>query len=38
VMIPEIVRQCLMLPGVKPAGPAVFKGGVPDAYTLTWAA
>jgi len=36
VMVPEVVRQCLLLPDVKPTGPAVFKGGVPDSYTLTW--
>ena len=39
VMIPEIVRQCLLLPGLKPAGPPDYRGGgVPEAYTLTWAA
>ena len=38
VMVPEIVRQCLLLPDVKPTAPAAFKGGVPDSYTLTWAA
>ena len=38
VMVPEIVRQCLLLPDVKPAAPAAFRGGVPDSYTLTWAA
>jgi len=36
VMVPEVVRQCLLLPNVRPTGPAVFKGGVPDSYTLTW--
>jgi cytochrome P450 len=38
VMIPEIVRQCLLLPGVKPAGPAEYETGVPERYTLTWTA
>ena len=39
VIIPEIVRQCLLLPDVAPAGEPDFQGGeVPQTYTLTWAA
>lgn len=38
VMLPEIVRQCLKLKGVAPAAPPQFEGGVPERYTLTWAA
>jgi cytochrome P450 len=37
VMVPEIVRQVLRLPGVSPAGLPDYKGGpVPEAYELTW--
>jgi cytochrome P450 len=37
VMIPEIVRQCLRLPGLEEAGPVDRKGGpVPEAYPLRW--
>lgn len=37
VMIPEIVRQCLLLPGLQEAGPVDYKGGpVPEAYPLKW--
>jgi cytochrome P450 len=39
VMIPEIVRQCLLLPGLTPVGPPDYRGGaVPEAYTLEWIA
>jgi len=39
VMIPEIVRQCLLLPDLAPDGEPDYRGGeVPEAYTLTWAA
>jgi len=38
-MIPEIVRQCLRLPGLEPVGPPDYKGGaVPEAYQLKWTA
>jgi cytochrome P450 len=37
VMIPEIVRQCLLLPDLKAAAPPDYQGGAaPEAYTLTW--
>lgn len=36
-MIPEIVRQVLLLPGVHAAGPVEKKGGpVPEFYPLEW--
>ncbi len=36
-MIPEIVRQCLLRPDLRPAGPPDYRGGdVPEAYALTW--
>jgi len=36
-MIPEIVRQCLMLPGLRQVSPPDYKGGaVPEAYQLAW--
>lgn len=36
-MIPEIVRQVLLLPGVHAAGPVDKKGGpVPECYPLKW--
>jgi cytochrome P450 len=39
VMIPEIVRQCLLLPDLQPAGLPDYRGGaVPEAYPLTWLA
>jgi cytochrome P450 len=39
MMIPEIVRQCLLLPDLKQASPPDYKGGdTPEAYALTWAA
>ncbi len=37
-MLPEIVRQCLKLRDLKPTGPAEFRDGVPESYTLTWTA
>jgi cytochrome P450 len=37
VMIPEIVRQCLLLPGLEAAGPVDYKGGpVPEYFPLRW--
>jgi cytochrome P450 len=38
VMIPEIVRQVLLLPDIRQEGPIVFQGGVPEHYSLKWAA
>ncbi|HEY1427024.1 MAG TPA: cytochrome P450 [Caulobacteraceae bacterium] len=36
-MTPEIVRQCLLLPGLHPVSPPDYKGGpVPEAYELAW--
>ena len=36
VMVPEIVRQCLRLPGFRPEGGPEFRGGVPEKYILRW--
>lgn len=37
VMIPEIARQCLRLPGLEAAGPIDYAGGpFPEAYHLRW--
>jgi cytochrome P450 len=37
VMIPEIVRQCLRLPGLRATGPVERQDGtVPESYTLRW--
>jgi cytochrome P450 len=37
VMLPEIVRQCLRLPGLAAAGPVEYQGGpVPESYPLRW--
>ncbi|HEV2748562.1 MAG TPA: hypothetical protein VGW34_14865 [Allosphingosinicella sp.] len=36
VMIPEIVRQCLLLPGLRAEGPPEFENGVPEHYRLKW--
>jgi cytochrome P450 len=37
VMIPEIVRQCLLLDGLRPNSPVDYKGGpVPESYLLSW--
>ena len=37
VMIPEIVRQCLLIPGLHPAGDPDYRDGpVPESYPLTW--
>lgn len=36
VMIPEIVRQILLLPGLRADGPVVWKNGVPEHYPLRW--
>lgn len=39
VMVPEIVRQVLRLPGIEAAGPLDKKGGpVPESYPLRWKA
>ncbi len=39
VMVPEIVRQCLLLPDLEPTAPPDYRGGaVPEAYQLHWAA
>ncbi|HEX8222429.1 MAG TPA: hypothetical protein VF605_01275 [Allosphingosinicella sp.] len=35
-MIPEIVRQVLLLPNVRAEGPLVFKEGVPEHLALRW--
>ena len=36
VMIPEIVRQCLLMPGLRADGPVVWQNGVPEHYPLRW--
>jgi cytochrome P450 len=36
VMIPEIVRQVLLLPNLQAAGPVEWKYGVPEHYPLRW--
>jgi cytochrome P450 len=37
VMIPEIVRRCLLLDGIEPAAPVDYRGGpVPESYLLKW--
>jgi cytochrome P450 len=36
VMIPEIVRQVVLLPGLRQEGPPEFKNGVPEHYQLRW--
>jgi cytochrome P450 len=39
LMIPEIVRQCLLLPDLRADGPVDYRGGpVPEAYQLRWSA
>jgi cytochrome P450 len=35
-MVPEIVRQVLLLPGVREEAPPVYEGGVPEHYALRW--
>ncbi len=35
-MVPEIVRQCLLLPDFRAAGPVEFAGGVPEHFPLAW--
>jgi cytochrome P450 len=37
VMIPEIVRQVLLLPGLHEDAPVEWKYGVPEHYPLRWA-
>ena len=36
VMLPEIVRQVLLLPNLQAAGPVEWKNGVPEHYPLRW--
>lgn len=36
VMVPEIVRQCLRLPGFRAEGEPEYRGGVPEKYMLRW--
>ena len=36
VMIPEIVRQCLLLPGLRSEGAIVYQNGVPEHFQLKW--
>lgn len=37
VLVPEIVRQCLRLPGLEAIGPIDYAGGpFPEAYRLRW--
>ena len=36
VMIPEIVRQCLLMPGLRSDGPIAYKNGVPEHFPLRW--
>ena len=36
VMIPEIVRQVLLMPGLRQEAPPVFERGVPEHYQLRW--
>lgn len=36
-MIPEIVRQCLLIPGLGPVGCPDHRGGaVPESWRLVW--
>jgi cytochrome P450 len=37
-MIPEIVRQCLLMPDLKPVCPPAYELGVPENYNLIWSA
>lgn len=36
VMIPEIVRQILLQPGLEASGDIVYDGHMPSSYNLTW--
>jgi cytochrome P450 len=36
VMIPEMVRQILRMPGLGARGPIVYDGHMPESYALTW--
>ena len=36
IMIPEIVRQLLLLPNLRAAGPIVYENGVPEHFPLKW--
>lgn len=38
VMIPEIVRQILLQPGLEPKGEVVYDGHMPKSYELVWRA
>ncbi|HYP04749.1 MAG TPA: cytochrome P450 [Bryobacteraceae bacterium] len=38
VMIPEIVRQILLQPGLQASGSIVYDGHMPKSYELTWSA
>ena len=38
VMIPEIVRQVLLMPNLRATGPVELKYGVPEHYPLRWGA
>jgi cytochrome P450 len=35
-MVPEIVRQCLLLPDLHALGPIEYGGGVPESFPLAW--
>lgn len=35
-MLGEIVRQILLLPGLRSAGPVEFRSGVPEAFPIAW--
>lgn len=35
-MVPEIVRQALLVPGLKATAAPIVKGGVPDRWELAW--
>ena len=36
IMIPEIVRQCLLLRNLRAEGPVVYEKGVPEHFPLRW--
>jgi len=38
VMVPEIVRQCLRIPDLKPTSPLRLERGVPEHFLLGWTA
>lgn len=37
-MVPEIVRQCLLRPGIRADAPLVYERGVPESFPLSWEA